>query len=70
MLIFQPHLPHIIWNSRRQLYDLNHLKIIFWKAWFPYQHVSLKSSYWPQVVMIQILLNVLVYNKTMEKCPC
>ena len=29
MLIFQPHLPHIITNSRRPLHDLSHSKIIY-----------------------------------------
>ena len=29
MLTFQPHLPHIIMNSRRPLHDLSHLKIMY-----------------------------------------
>ena len=28
MLIFRPHLPHVITNSRRPLHDLSHSKII------------------------------------------
>ena len=52
MLIFQPHLPHIITNSRRPLHDLSHSKIILRKARFPYQHVTLK--HWPPTQMIKL----------------
>ena len=43
MLIFQPHPPHIIPNSRWPLHDLSHLKIMLWRARSPYQHVTLKN---------------------------
>ena len=41
MLIFQLHLPHVIPNSTQALCALSHSEITFWKAPFPYQHVSL-----------------------------
>ena len=55
MLIFQSHLPHIITNRWWPLHDLSHLKIIFWKARFPYQHAILK--HWPPTLKTQIKLN-------------
>ena len=36
MLIFQPHLPHIITNSMRPLHDLSHSKIMHYRKLTPW----------------------------------
>ena len=64
MLIFQPHLPHIIMNTKWLSHDLSHLKIILRKARFPYQHVTLK--HWPLTQLIQTLQNVVACSKTLK----
>ena len=61
MLIFQPHLSHIITNSWRPLHDLSHLQIIFRKARFPYQHVILK--HWPPILLSQTHWNIVACSK-------
>jgi len=45
MLIFQL---HVVPNSMQALHALSHLEITFWKAPFPYQHVSLKLQLMPE----------------------